>query len=73
MQLRMVKKAGLMLCVSLMLAGCQQTLGGSTSSVTCETINYVYLSHKDTQTTIRQVVANNGALESLGCKPVRIM
>lgn len=43
-----------------MLAGCQTT-GSGTSSVTCETIQFVYLSRKDTTETIRQVVGNNAA------------
>jgi hypothetical protein len=48
------------------MGGCQ-TLGGGTRNVTCETIRFVYLSRKDTPDTIKQVVANNGALIGLGC------
>ena len=56
--------AGLMLSASLMMASCQTT-GSGTSSVTCDTIKFVYLSHKDTKETIRQVVGNNGALVAI--------
>jgi hypothetical protein len=53
-----------LLTVGFATSGCQTT-GGSTKSVTCETIKHVYLSRKDTAETIRQVVGNNGALASL--------
>lgn len=57
-----------MLCASLMTAACQ-TDGSGTKLVTCETIKFVWLSHKDTKETIRQVVANNGAWVAICGQP----
>lgn len=60
MQLKKVTTLATMLCASLTLGACQ-TVGSGTSSVTCETIKFVYLSRKDTTDTIKQVVGNNAA------------
>lgn len=58
----------LILGFAISLAGCQTTGSGS-PQVTCEAIKFVYLSRKDTRETIRQVVANNGALIALCGEP----
>jgi hypothetical protein len=63
---------GAILIASFILFGCT-TDGAGTGNVTCETINYVYLSHKDTKMTIEQVVQNNGALSALGCKKTSLL
>ncbi len=62
----------LMLSSSLTLAGCFQTLGSGTKSVTCETMTFVYLSRKDTPGTIKQVAGNNGAWVSLCGNPPKL-
>lgn len=61
-------KASALILIAGLVAGCQTTGSGS-PQVTCETIRFVYLSHKDTAGTIRQVVANNGAWVALCGKP----
>ena len=56
-----------MLCaLSLLTAACQSS-GSGTSHVTCQTIDYVYPSRKDTRPTIQAVQLNNTALKALGC------
>lgn len=57
-----------MLCASLMLTNCQTT-GSGTKQVTCETMKFVRLSHKDTPGTIKQVAGNNGAWVALCGNP----
>ena len=59
-----------LLMAGFAISGCQTT-GGGTSSVTCETIKFVYLSRRDTKETIRQVVGNNGALTAICGAPPR--
>lgn len=54
---------------AISLTGCATGPGVGIKSVTCESIDFVKLSHKDTQGTIQQVAENNGVLRTLGCKP----
>lgn len=54
--------------LAVALGGCQ-TIGSGTSSVTCETMTFVYLSRKDTAGTIKQVVPNNAAWVAACGKP----
>ncbi len=49
---------------AISLGGCATT-GEGTKNVTCETVKFVWLSHKDTPGTIRQVTSNNGAWVAL--------
>lgn len=60
----LMKVICLLIISGISLGGCVTT---DTASVTCKTISFVYLSHKDTKETQRQVAGNNGALVSLGC------
>ena len=60
----------LTLALALPIASCQ-TAGSGTKSVSCSSFNFVWLSRKDTQGTIRQVGANNAAWISLCGNPKR--
>lgn len=63
----LLKNSMKILCLTIggvSLMGCA-TDGAGTRNVTCESVKFVWLSRKDTQGTIRQVTANNGAWVAL--------
>lgn len=59
-----------LIATALMVAGCMHTgPGAGTSNVTCSTMEFVYLSKKDTPGTIQKVALNNAAWISLCGNP----
>lgn len=69
-RLRQLARCSVIFASALLLAACQAT--GSGTNVACESIGFVYVSHKDTNLTITQNGENNEALASLCGRPKKI-